>query len=92
MKYIPEILLVLVLCAGFYAVGLGHGIEIKHKRLAKKPTFYTHTPKEYVVGESVQFYGIITEIERVENTRLTNGGSVPCYAVYCDPDLRERKP
>ena len=60
----------------------------------RRPTFYSYdtTADLYKVGESVQYFGKVVKVERVENTRLTNGGSVPCYAIYCDPDLREWKP
>ena len=72
-----------------YSIGFSHGID-RHK--SKKPTFYTHSPNALVVGEIMPPYGIVTKIERIENTKLFDGGSVPCYAIYCDPDLRERKP
>lgn len=52
--------------------------------MKNKPSFYTHSAlKHYPVGKVTE-YGIIVKVEQVENTRLANGGSVPCFAVYCE--------
>lgn len=48
----------------------------------REPTFYTHTPLYYQPGTQTD-YGIVQRIERVSNTSLYSGGSVPCFAVYC---------
>ena len=55
--------------------------------MKKNPSFYTHTPKYYPVGKVTE-YGIIVEVERVENTRLANGSSAPCFAVYCESNVQ----
>lgn len=54
-----------------------------------EPAFYTHTPLHYQPGEKTD-HGVVQRIERVTNTSLYNGGSVPCFAVYCDNNLSRK--
>ena len=56
----------------------------------RRPTFYSHDAFVYKVGESIQYFGVVVKIEHVGFTRLTNGKSAPCYAVYCDPNLSKK--
>jgi hypothetical protein len=51
--------------------------------MKNKPSFYTHSVKHYPVGKVTE-YGVIVKVEQVENTHLANGGSVPCFSVYCE--------